>query len=342
MSINKKRARSITKRVISLVFILVISLFVRPRTSTNTLYASDDWLPIAPEDLALKDNPASPGANAMILYRESHVNEKYAAEDGPFVSEYIRIKIFTQEGTRQGDVEIPFIKDSSDVKDIRARTIHPDGTVINFDGKVFENTIVKSKTQKYLAKTFTLPDVQVGSIIEYKYIYDFADYWIYFSQWVISMDLFTKKAEFSLKPYERFPVQWSWPAGLPEGTNAPVDGSDHVIRMTSVNVPAFQVEDHMPPEDEVKYRIVFVYSEDGFETDADKFWRKFGKKQFDQTEKFMDRRKAMEQALGEIVAPGDSAEVKLKKIYARRKTQPRIWSPSSVKNATVSSTVRAQ
>ena len=75
--------------------------------------AGDDWLPITPEDLALKDNPASRGANAMILYRSSDVNEKYVATDGAYINDYFRIKIFTQEGTDQGNVEIPFLKDSS-------------------------------------------------------------------------------------------------------------------------------------------------------------------------------------------------------------------------------------
>lgn len=32
--------------------------------------ANDDWRPINPADLAMKDNPASPGADAMILYRQ--------------------------------------------------------------------------------------------------------------------------------------------------------------------------------------------------------------------------------------------------------------------------------
>ena len=33
-----------------------------------------DWLPISPDDLALKDNPKQPGADAMILYREVVIN----------------------------------------------------------------------------------------------------------------------------------------------------------------------------------------------------------------------------------------------------------------------------
>src|SRR5579863_6223114 len=77
----------------------------------------DDWLPIPPADLVLKDNPASPGADAMILYRESAVDAR-----GSVVKEYIRIKIFTKQGTDQANVEIPFVKGVTDVRDLRART----------------------------------------------------------------------------------------------------------------------------------------------------------------------------------------------------------------------------
>nr|HEV7955503.1 hypothetical protein [Candidatus Acidoferrales bacterium] len=82
--------------------------------------AAADWPPIAPAELAMKDNPASPGSLAMILFREEIVNSKDSSE-----TYYYRIKIFTEEGKNHADVEIPFIKGLSDVKDIHARTIHP-------------------------------------------------------------------------------------------------------------------------------------------------------------------------------------------------------------------------
>src|SRR6202030_50578 len=72
-----------------------------------------------------------------------------------------------------------------------------------------------------------------------------------------------------------------------------------------------------PPENELKSRVDFIYSDDGFEKDPDKYWKKLGKKRNDQLESFVGKRKAMEQAVAEIVSPGDSPEVKLQKIYAR-------------------------
>jgi len=79
-----------------------------------------------------------------------------------------------------------------------------------------------------------------------------------------------------LKPYPQFVLRWSWPAGLPVGTAAPKD--EHgTIRLETQNVPAFLIEDYMPPENELKMRVDFSYSEDALEQDQAKFWKKEGK-----------------------------------------------------------------
>src|ERR1700677_182875 len=107
-----------TQRFVCLSAVLVAILFAALPHSSS---AGDDWLPIPPEDLALKDNPASPGAHAMILYRSSDMDSKESS-----VREYIRVKIFTQEGANEADVELPFNKQLTNILDIRGRTIHPD------------------------------------------------------------------------------------------------------------------------------------------------------------------------------------------------------------------------
>ncbi len=83
----------------------------------------------------MTSEPLAPGAAAVILYRQvdRDDNGKTSHEDN-----YIRIKILTEEGRKNADVEIPFIKGGDDVIRVRARTIRPDGSVAEFDGKVFE------------------------------------------------------------------------------------------------------------------------------------------------------------------------------------------------------------
>ncbi len=282
-----------------------------------TVHAGQGFQPISPDELKMTSEPLAPGAPAIILYRQvdRDDNGRTSHED-----DYIRIKILTEEGRKHADVEIPFVKGGNDVVHLHARTIRPDGTVAEFDGKIFEKQIVKARGLKYMAKAFTLPDVQVGSIIEYFYTYDFREYSLYDSNWILSQELFTKSARFSLKPYQgsfENPFSVRWRPYLPLGTTPPQEGADHIVRLEAHNVAAFQVEDYMPPEDELKARVSFVYSDETFEPDADKYWKKVGKKLNGQVEAFVGKRKAMEEALAQIVSPNDAPEVKLRKIYDR-------------------------
>ncbi|GAC1665291.1 MAG: hypothetical protein NVS9B4_20910 [Candidatus Acidiferrum sp.] len=257
--------------------------------------------------------PEAPGAPAITLYRQVD------RDDDPYRPNevnYVRIKILTEEGRKYGNVEIAFFRDRGTINGVKGRTIRPDGTIVPFDGKTFDKIAEKSKGTKILVKTFSLPDVQVGSIIEYQYTNDFKQGWVYDSRWILSDELFTKQAKFNLKPNKDFAVRWIWPAGLPAGSSAPkLDAG--IVRYEAQNVPAFQTEDYMPPENQLKMRIDFIYTEDDLEKDQVKFWKKHGKRLNEQLESFVGKRKVIEQAAAEIAGAGDAPDVKLRKIYDR-------------------------
>jgi hypothetical protein len=299
-----------TRRLVPLVFSMLLTAAA---CRIWTVSAGDEWQPITPQDLKMTSVPEAPGAPAVYLYRQVDRDDSNRT---PHEHNYARIKILTEEGRKYADVEIPFLREEGNIQGLKARTIRPDGSIVNFEGKAFDKTIVKAKGLKYLAKTFSLPDVQVGSIIEYHYTYDLNEGYVYDSHWILSEELFTKRGKFSLKPNGDFALRWSWPAGLPAGTATPKNEGGFV-RLESQNIPAFQIEDYMPPQNELKYRVDFVYSEGEVEKDPDKFWKKEGKKLNDRVENFTGKRKAMEQAVSETVAPNDAPEVKLQKIYAR-------------------------
>jgi Domain of Unknown Function with PDB structure (DUF3857) len=302
------------RRAVTIAFwsVLLILSVGRPAR----VLAGDGFPPISPEELKMTSEPLAPGAPAIILYRQVDRDDNIHT---PHEDNHVRIKILTEEGRKYADLEIPFVKGGYDVSLVRARTIRPDGSVVEFDGKVFEKPIEKSRQFKYMAKTLTLPDVQVGSIIEYSFTYDFKEYTLFDSHWILSQDLFTKNAKFSLKPYTSdFPsyyVRWSW-HDLPPGTGQPQQ-ANHLIWLEAHNIPAFQTEDYMPPEDELKSRVDFIYSEEVFEPNPDKYWKKVGKQLNGQVEGFVGKKKAMEDAVAQIVSPNDPPEVKLQKIYDR-------------------------
>jgi hypothetical protein len=78
-----------------------------------------DWLPIAPEDLAMTSEPKAPAAPAIYLYRQVDRQDTVPDE-----THYVRIKILTDEGRKYADVEIPLRKGHRVCRS-RGRADHP-------------------------------------------------------------------------------------------------------------------------------------------------------------------------------------------------------------------------
>jgi hypothetical protein len=315
-----------------LVFCLLAGAWCAPTASaTNNSVAQ--FRPVDPEELKMTREPAAPGAPAIILFRQVYRddlgrvqgNEPYSSFADtrnriPHEHDYFRIKILTEEGRKYADIEIPMDKEEGNITNIRARTIKPDGSIVDFDGKVFTKSLVKGRGMKYLAKTFTLPAVEVGSILEYFYTIDLNPDYLYDSSWILSNELFIKKGDFAFLPFAsadlRYGVRWIW-HNMPPGAPLAKEDPQHVIRLQVSNIPAFPTEDFMPPEDELKARVDFYYLLDAPEEDVGRFWAKVSKRLYAHMEGFIGKPKALEGAVAEIVGPNDPPEVKLQKIYAR-------------------------
>lgn len=286
---------------------------------SHQAFAKDDWLPIAPEDLALKDNPAVPGSKAMILYRSIERDDMMGSE-----REYVRIKIFTEEGKSYADVVIPPFDREFKISGVQGRTIHPDGSIVPFNGQVFEKVVERSGNLKIMSKTFTMPDVTPGSIIEYRYI----RYWeavnpatrtyYYFprSEWYISGDLYQRAAHFSFNPAKPDMFSYRMQATrLPEGAKFNKDPMKGIVSLDLTNIPPFEREPFMPPPLELQMRVLFFYSTDLSIPQGDDYWKQYGKKWSGQVEGFMDRKNAVSRAVASVTQPSDSSEMKLQKLY---------------------------
>ncbi|HVB87969.1 MAG TPA: DUF3857 domain-containing protein [Candidatus Dormibacteraeota bacterium] len=290
---------------------------------TSPAFATVGWLPVDPADLAMKDNPKEPGADAMILYREAVVDTRKANTDGDSVEEYVRIKIFTQAGVQQGHINIPYDKDWESVPYIAGRTILPDGTIKNFDGQVLDSAVVKSGGYTLYAKTFTLPDVVPGCIIEYRYDSEAKPHYVHVEQWVLSSSLYTREAHFTYFPYEGYgglglqPLYRTYLLPASAKMKQQIDGS---YILTVSDVPAVIDEPLMPPKSVIEPRVEFYYQSPG---DADpnwskeKYWNHFAKKWDSEIEHFISKKDALDGELSKIAGPNDSPETKLRKIYAR-------------------------
>jgi uncharacterized protein DUF3857/uncharacterized protein DUF3858 len=283
--------------------------------SSRTAPGGDEWQPISQADLALKDNPASPGAHAMILYREDVINAKAAWDD-----EYLRYKIFTQEGVSDlADVSIPFDPSQGHIQNVRARTIQPDGRVENFDGKVYEKTVIKGSGLKVLAKTFSLPDVKPGSIIEYRYRTQRDPLYVWSISWTVQQDYYTRLGRFSIIPDKDMGVPPLFYRVYGLGSQGPKQQPDGSLALEAHDVKGLDIEDYMPPDKALRARVSFFYKDISapLNENTDQFWRRTAKALAEKVDSFVNKRGALQAEVGRITSASDTPEGKLQKIFAR-------------------------
>ena len=236
---------------------------------------------------------------------------------------------FHGDGRSYADVEIPYLAKRTSIEDIRGRTVRTDGTVIPFNGAVFDKLVVKYKSFRDEAKAFTLPGVEVGSIIEYAYAvrwkerlpdyvrnpaqfgHVFEDGWtIPTTTWTVQQELFTRHAVFVIRPVKGGHLDFA-KVRLPD--NWPSQQPDRTMRMEANNVPAIEQEEHMPPESLLNSRVHFYYTVG----DVGNFWHSFSKVRADLAEKFTQKTHFLERAANDIAPLGDPPETRLRKLYAR-------------------------
>jgi hypothetical protein len=278
------------------------------------------WPPISPEELALKDDPQHPGAHAMILYREVITNDDKSSE-----THFVRLKIFTEQGRKYGNLEINYFKERFNIKDLEIRRISPDGTAVPFTGQVLDKVVARSRRGTSMAKTVSIPDVQPGTIIEYRYKLTWSSVWLYPTTWFIERSLATRRAYFAVKRYK---VNWleSW-AGfkkfnlhwasflLPPGKQ-PQQLADGSVVLELENIAPFVSESNSPPGDEDRMRVQFYYAPKEIGS-AEEFWHNEAKEWHRAVENFVKKHKTTDEAAAAAIRAANSPEEKLRALYAR-------------------------
>ena len=283
-------------------------LFALLFLTASFAFAGDDFKPVPPDELAMKDNPKQPGAHAMILDWTDTEDDANGNSQ-----HYFRLKIFTEEGKKYADIEIPYFKGYVNVSGIQARTIRPDGTIVPFTGKIYDKMVVKNKNLKFQAKTFSMPDVQPGSIIEYKYRRSWEGYGsTYFD---LQHELYIKHALFTMKPAEIPGRGFGWVgSGITSKDAIQKKGGGYMLELK--DVPAFEAEKYSPPQHQLMPHIDFFYSRADLNSE-DNFWKKIGQDNYRDIEDFIGHRGGIRDAAAGMVAAGDNNETKLRKIYAK-------------------------
>jgi hypothetical protein len=122
------------------------------------------------EELQMTSDPKAPGAPYVYLFREDITDQP----GGTHVL-YERIKILTEKGKGTATVRVPWMSKYEKFPEVEGRTIHADGTVVPLSVKPTDVMDVKTKAFEVDDAVFTLPDVQVGSILEYRIKEEFSE-----------------------------------------------------------------------------------------------------------------------------------------------------------------------
>ena len=269
------------------------------------------------EELRMTSDPKAPGAAAVYLNIEEIDNDSLHLR-----SYYARIKVLTEKGKDLATVSIPFLHGSEKISDIKARTIHSDGTIIPLEGKPgdllsYKATTAGHDTLQINNKVFILPSVEVGSILEYQYQLVYGDCKTNYGSceflppdWEIQRPYFVHKAHYSFYGI----VPFVWVARLPAGVNVqniPITGQASV---DVSDIPPAPAEEWMPPIRSLIYRVTFFYKPD-FESTPLDYWTIVGKYWSKDVDHFAEPSKLIKDAVAGLISPGDNDLDKAKKLY---------------------------
>lgn len=290
----------------------------------------EPFKPVKTDELSMTSLPGYPNAPAVLLDRED-----ITIGNAHTIHRYMRIKVLTDKGTSYANVELKyftntgfFSSDGVKVIDVKARTIQPDGTIVPFTGKPLLKTFEKEGGKKYQAQVFTLPDVHVGSALEYSYTFRFDDNIALSPSWYLQSGLYTMRAHFVWDPVtvrvtdkgkdeNHISMFAIVPAGTvvekPDGKHGQKEGFSGRYALTVNNLSPEPDEDYMPPVSTTTNRVLFSYTH--YES-SQKFWTDEGGIWSKAVNNFMIVDKPLQDAVASVTAGATSDEGKLRKIYA--------------------------
>ncbi len=265
------------------------------------------------EELRMTSDPKAPGAAAVYLDVREIDNDRNESE-----TFYVRIKVLTEKGKELATVALPYLKGSDKIIEIKGRTIHTDGSVYPLSVKPDDLMVAKEAKLQIGRRVFTLPNVEVGSILEYTYTLQYPQNQVEEPQWQIQRPYFVHHAYFeyvalfSITDGRGRPMRdivfWNH---LPPGAVIKPDGQ-RVFRLEVTDIPPIPDEEWMPPIESFLYFVHFFYTfgrTEDFWRDAEQLWSK-------DVDKFAESTKTLQAAAAGLVAPGDSDLGKAKKLYA--------------------------
>jgi hypothetical protein len=281
------------RRYCAMISIFFFICLLIPATNAN------DWLPINPQELEQKSPLIQKDVDAEVIFWDVRV-------DGLKESNYVRLKIFTEKGKEKwSTVIIPYF---TEVRLIEGRTIKPDGTIVELKkDAIFDRTIVSANNMKLKAKSFAMPAVEPGSIVEYRWTEDGVNA-KYYLQKEIPIQTASYHFKFnSLLIGVNFTSFNCDPIQLVKEKNGFMGFQLH-------NMVASEDEPHMPPKDSV-HPYVLLSASMISPTPPAKYWNDLGKRWYSPGNEIFKVKRKIEEATSKVIGSESNPEAKIAKIF---------------------------
>jgi hypothetical protein len=283
------------------------------------------WPPVAAELLGRRAPVVEKDADAEAVFWDVRIQDDVGMLDGVPCTTYtnhVRIKIYTEKGRNErATVEIPFTSPDSVTK-ISGRTIRPDGKEIELDpSTVHEKTLVRAGDSKRKAKTFTLPSVEPGAVIEYRWTQERPGQLMLNIPIEVQHDLPVEVATVAFKPLEIPGYRLTAKAfGFAFPTFTDAKGG---FRAASIpNVPALREEPYSLPDGLSRRWILVSYTDVAKET-VDEYWKEIGRKTHSEAKGYIGPSRALRKVAESVADPEGSADERLRKLFEHCRSKVR-------------------
>lgn len=298
-----------------LYFLLSLScvLFL---TAAAAVAQDKDWRPVTPADLSAKTPVVEPDADAEAIFWEVRVDD--SAADSLSLKHYVRVKIFTERGRDDFSKHDVLFTKGTRVKDVEARVTKPDGTETFLKKEdVLEREIVKANGLKVKAKTFALPGLEIGSIVEYRYKEVLEDAAANM-RLIFQREIPIRSVTYFVKPYSGTSAMNYHPFNA--GNTKFEKDKDGFYRASMSNVPAFREEPNMFPEDDVRSWIYIYYTANPAK-DSNEYWKRVSASMYEASKNLLKPNDEIKKATEQAIAGATTDDEKLRKIFDFTKSQ---------------------
>lgn len=286
-----------------------------------TAVAAQDkgWRPITPAELELKSPKVEAGSDAEAIFWDVRVDDELGSGFHTTLDHYLRIKIFTDRGRDEyAKVDIPYGKfplsevDIS-IRDIVARTIKPDGTIVNVaPADIFDQEIVKGRGLRYKSRSFVFPGVTAGSIIEYRWREIRRNTLSFYVRLMLAREIPVQSVKYYIRPAT---LRLGMRVHSINTTSGFVKENNGFYSTSMENVPAFREEPFMPTEYEVRPWVLVYYEGQGRLGGTDEYWRALGKRLYELYKEELEPNDKVKQVAAQAIGTPTETIEDVRRIY---------------------------